>query len=523
MEAGITNNILEFWRNTSEDPFQVLFERAPIMMHSIDHDGRLMQVSNFWARQLGYDIDEMVGRKSIEFLTPECRKYAETTGMPKLMASGAIHNLEYEFVRKDGSILSALLSATTINEGDEKAEPKNPRSLAIIFDNTEAKRALALLNQKQRSEMLGRLASGIAHDFSNILSVILGSLEALQDDFENPEREIVVLDAIRATRRGASLTQQLLSFGRQAGLKPRVIDVNRAVRDLESMLSRVFPANIEIETLATSGLWPARVDQPQLETAILNLATNARDAMPDGGTFTLETSNITVTEASLVARNGEIAPGDYTTLCASDTGVGIPPELVERVFEPFFSTKAPGAGSGMGLAMVQGFAEQSSGAVHLRSEAGFGTSIRLYFPAVMAAQVETSDRADGTGLSSLTTNSGPHVLVVEDGDDVRKVVVTQLRALGYRVTEAGSGDLAMSLLEAGDRPDLLLTDVVLSGSLQGPTLVAEARKLIPDLRVLYVSGYPDDAQNTGETGHDTRLMKPVGRAQLARAVKTVLA
>lgn len=520
MEVVITNNILEFWRSTGEDPFQALFDRAPIMMQTFDAQGVLQGVSTFWAAKLGFEPSEMQNLPLTQFLAPDSLKCAETIALPQFFETGEMHDVEFEFLCKDGKPLSVLMSASTF----QADPPQEQRSLAVMFDNTESKRALALLSQKQRSEMVGRLVGGVAHDFNNLLSVILGSLESLQDDFDHPERDIFVLDAIRATRRGATLTQQLLTYGRQAAQRSQVFDLNRVVRNTEAMLRRVFPPQIELETMITSGLWTTRLDQHQLETALLNLATNARDAMPDGGTFTIETGNLHISEEQATGTPETIAPGRYVVLSISDTGCGMTQETTRQMFEPFFSTKAPGAGSGMGLSMVQGFVKQSKGAIRVFSEDGFGTTVKIYFPAI-SAPASHDAVTDRTETSATNTDAATHVLVVEDEDDVRKIVVTQLRALGYKVTEASSGDLAMTLLASGCRPALLLSDVVLPGQLQGPVLATKAREMIDGLRVLYLSGYPMDHDTSGAevpAAQDLQLMKPISRAQLARAVRTAL-
>ncbi len=521
MEVVITNNILELRRSSGEDSFQSLFDSAPTMMQTFDDQGVLIKVSTFWAAKLGLEPDEMQGLPVTRFLTPASRKYVESIALPQFFETGKMQDIELEFLDTDGNQISVLMSASMLQS--ESAQGRH--ALAIMFDNTRHKHTLALLNQKHRAETVGHLVGGVAHDFNNLLSVILGSLESLQDDFDHPERDIFILDAIRATRRGATLTQQLLTYGQQAALRPQVVDLNRLVRNTEVMLKRLFPSQIAVETMITSGLWTTRLDQNLLETVLMSLATNARDAMPDGGTFTVETGNLHISGERAAASSEPIDPGRYVVLSVSDTGCGMTDEIASRIFEPFFSTKLPGAGAGMGLSMIKGFVKQSKGIIRVYTEDGFGTTIKIYFPAIGTTTPYDvfTDRIEKTYATS--TDAAAQVLVVEDEDDVRKVVATQLRTLGYRVIEASSGDLAMTLLASGCRPALLLSDVVLPGQLQGPALAAKARKMIDGLRVLYLSGYPTGQENSpisGPASQDTQLMKPISRAQLARAVKAAL-
>jgi PAS domain S-box-containing protein len=515
----MANNILEFWKSSPDDPFNVLFAAAPIMMHSIDSEGKLLQVSAFWAKTLGYSQKEMIGQTSTRFLTPISREYAEQTVFPEFHEKGYVHNVEYDFVRKDGTQIPVLMSAVAQYGSDGTFH----RSLAILFDNTETKKAQALLGQNQRMEAIGRLVGGVAHDFNNLLSVIQGKLEFLQDDMDSPNRDEIIHDAFGAIRRGASLTQQLLSFGRRAHLQPKKTDMNRVIRDMDGMLRRLMPARIEFESVAAGGLWDTRVDRHQLDTALLNIANNARDAMPETGKITIETSNVRITEEYVASRQEDIEPGRYVMLAVSDTGTGMPENVAEQIFEPFYTTKPIGKGSGLGLSMVYGFVKQSGGAVRVHSEVGFGTTIKLYFPAVgpennAPEQILTDDEDDG----------GPHllaeILVVEDDDEVRKIMASQLRSNGFKVAEASNGDIAHALISTGYKPRVLVTDVVMPGSLQGPKLAKMARQVIDDLQVIFVSGYPNEASISNEDVHvnDVQLVKPVNRATLLRKVKKML-
>ncbi len=515
----MTDKVISFLSHSDPDPFDFFFKKAPVMMHSIDANGILQKVSTFWADRLGYDIDDMIGRPSVDFLSPQSQEAAKAI-LAEFFRTGSIHNVEYDFVARDGSIVPVLMSATA--ERDEKGEFK--RSLAVMFDNAEAKRVQAQLRQKQRMEAIGQLVGGVAHDFNNLLSVIQGNLEFLQDDLDHPQRDTFLHDALGASRRGAALTEQLLSFGRRAYLRPTGVNLNTVIRENDSMLRRLMPANIGFELITTGGLWMCELDRAQLDTAILNVINNAKDAMPEGGTVTLETANVRVKPEMVGGMGEDIEPGRYVMLAISDTGTGMSEEVAERAFEPFFTTHPVGGGSGLGLSMVHGFVRQSNGAVQIYSEANIGTTLRMYFRAV------GPDTGDGKSQDYDATRSGKtpllaDVLVVEDEADVRKVFVQQLANQGMHVAEASSGDLAHGLLVTGYRPKVLITDVVMPGKLQGPDLAALARELIPDLRVVFVSGYPQEPllQDRGMRVSDVQLYKPVTRSKLLQAVKKMLA
>ncbi|MEO9824837.1 MAG: ATP-binding protein [Paracoccaceae bacterium] len=441
--------------------------------------------------------------------------------MPDFFKTGRIHNVEYDFVRKDGSVLPVLMSAVADNDPDGNFR----RSLAVMFDNSAAKRAKAELLQKHRTDAVGQLVSGVAHDFNNLLSIIQGNLEFLREEPpESPMREVYLHDAYGAARRGATLTQQLLAFGRQVQLTPQKTNINAVMRGADGMLRRLMPANIEFETVTAGGLWSTMVDRAQLDTAILNIVNNARDAMPDGGLITIETANIQITEEYLDARKEDIAPGRYVMLAISDTGTGMTPEVMEKAFDPFYSTKTAGSGAGLGLSMVHGFVKQSEGMLQVFSEVTHGTTLKLYFPAAGAERGQdgaSKSISEETPVASALAN----VLVVEDEADVRKVMVRQLTSRGLKVLEASSGDLAHGLLMTGFKPHVMVTDVVMPGKMQGPDLAKAARELVPDLRVIFVSGYLNEAAINVDGIHvdDVQLVKPVSRDQFVSTVLRLIA
>ncbi|WP_299401779.1 PAS domain-containing hybrid sensor histidine kinase/response regulator [uncultured Roseobacter sp.] len=513
----MTNNILRYWQSIkSDDPMQGLFSAAPILMHSIDERGILLKVSQFWADKLGYSVDDMVGRASTDFLSPASKEYAEKVVLPEFFRTGKIYNVEYDFVRKDGQTLPVLMSAMAeYNDGGAYV-----RSLAVMFDNTEAKHAAAELSQKQRMEAIGSLVGGVAHDFNNLLAIVQGNLEFLKRDPDDKDRGEFIDTALSAVRRGAGLTQQLLSYGRKAHLTPTRINLNEIVKGADRMVKRLMPANVLIETVTDAGLWETEADPALLETAILNILNNARDAMPDGGRITMETCNVRISGDYILSRQEELEPGRYVMLAISDTGAGIDAATLAQVFEPFFTTKTVGQGSGLGLSMVFGFMRQSKGTIRAYSEVGVGTTFKLYFPAANAANVPVY----APRMERQAVPAGETILVAEDDLEVRRVLVRQLSDENLTVVECASGDEALRQIEGGVRPTILLTDIVMPGSVQGPELAARVRDILPDIHVLFISGYPTEAaiHGNGVKPEDKYLVKPVNKSELISAVHDLL-
>ena len=376
------------------------------------------------------------------------------------------------------------------------------------------------LRQSQRLEALGQLTGGIAHDFNNLLTVILGNAEILSDGLKpGSEYHQLAEMILGAALRGSELTARLLAFARRQALDPQAVDINRLIVNLEPLLRRTLGEHVEIELVRGAGLWPALIDAGQLEDAVLNLCLNARDAMPGGGRLTIETAN-TRLDRDYAARHPSVEAGQYVLVAVSDTGTGIAPEDLERVFEPFFSTKEKGKGTGLGLSMVYGFIKQSGGHVNIYSEPGQGTTLRMYLPraygAAAAQEAETEERRSVGGREK--------VLLVEDDELVRRYAVRELAALGYVVLEAANGPRALEVFAAHPDIDLLFTDVVMPGGLSGRELADRVRVSRPDLRVLFTSGYTENAiVHHGRLDPGVHLLaKPYRRAELARAVRRAL-
>ena len=349
------------------------------------------------------------------------------------------------------------------------------------------------LRQSQKMEAVGQLTGGIAHDFNNLLTGIVGSLELLrtriaQGRFGQVERYVAAAQG--AADRAAALTHRLLAFSRRQTLDPRPTDVNRLVTSMEELIRRTVGPAIHVETVMSGGLWPALCDANQLENALLNLSINARDAMPDGGRLTIEAVNARLDD-SYARQHHEVAPGQYVAVSVTDTGTGMPPEVIARAFDPFFTTKPLGQGTGLGLSMVYGFAKQSNGYVRIYSEAGQGTTVRLYLP--RSTEGENAEREGVKETATVLAPEGGTVLVVDDEPVVRMLVGEVLRELGYGVVEANDGVRGMRAAEAMPRIDLLVTDVGLPNGMNGRQLADALRARRPGLKVLFITGYAENA------------------------------
>jgi PAS domain S-box-containing protein len=389
----------------------------------------------------------------------------------------------------------------------------------VIAEIAERRATEAKLAQAQKMETVGKLTGGVAHDFNNLLQVVSGNLQLLTKDVAgNARAEQRVSNAMAGVSRGAKLAAQLLAFGRRQALEPKVVNVSRFVRGMDDMLRRAIGEAIEIETIVAGGLWNTFIDPAQIENALLNLAINARDAMDGRGKLTIELGNAFLDDA-YVRNHDEVKAGQYVMLAVSDTGSGMTPDILEKVFEPFFSTKGEGKGSGLGLSMVYGFVKQSGGHVNIYSEPGHGTTIKLYLPRAMEREdVEVvSDAGPITGGTET-------VLVVEDDAEVRATVVEMLTDLGYRVLKAVDAASALVVIESGVPIDLLFTDVVMPGTLKSPELARKARERLPDIAVLFTSGYTENSIVHGgrlDAGLEL-LSKPYTREALARKFRHVL-
>ncbi len=390
-----------------------------------------------------------------------------------------------------------------------------------VTTEAELSRSRELLHQAQKLDALGRLTGGVAHDFNNLLAIVLGNLELLREGVGSMEQPRLIDEAIRATLRGRALTHKMLGFARKAQLELVPLSLNEVITHMDELFRRTLPANIALETVLMGGLWTVMADRNLFENALLNLVINARDALPSGGRLTIETANLRITEDYVAERHEDLVPGRYVMVAVSDTGTGISPEVLSRIFEPFFTTKEAHKGSGLGLSMVHGFVKQLGGTIRVYSEAGVGTTVKLMLRATMAEG--GSDREEAAAPEAVSLPPA-RILLVEDDPGVRKVLCLRLAREGFDIREAADAEEAIRIFEKEAPFDLLLTDVVMPGRLMGPMLARRLREHQPGLKVIFLSGYPNEAaiHGNGLRPEDIQLMKPVGSADLLRALAKAL-
>ena len=418
--------------------------------------------------------------------------------------------------RDNGKTISLVANGGPIQHGTQRS----PAGIVVYHDVTAAKESERHLRQSQKMEALGQLTGGIAHDFNNVLTVITGTVGILADGVaDKPELAEIVKMIDDAAERGGALTSHLLAFSRRQPLEPRETNVGELIAETSRLLRPTLGEQIEIETIADDAVSAAMIDPAQLTTAILNLALNARDAMPEGGKLTLEAHDVFVDDG-YAASNADMLPGAYVLIAVSDTGAGIPADVIDKVFDPFFTTKEVGKGTGLGLSMVYGFVKQSGGHVKIYSEPGYGTTVRMYLPRAAGEAQPLPASAD----SETILRGDETVLVVEDDPLVRKYAVAQVMALGYTTLAAVDSAEALSVIDSRDDIDLLFTDMVMPGTANGRDLAEEAKKRRPDLKVLFTSGYTEDAiVHHGRLDPGVLLLaKPYRRSDLARMLRLAL-
>lgn len=479
--------------------------------------GRVVECDQIYAGMHGLTVEEFISldieSEIIGNLIHEDDRQ-KNVDLQSRIFKGEVVISELRHVLPSGEIRSLRKIFSPLNPSD----PENEFYEVVGQDVTETRQLQDKLFQSQKMDAIGKLTGGVAHDFNNLLAVTLGNLEHLNDEVTDPDLKKLIQNSIDATLRGADLTGNMLSFARKAPLKPTIVDLNQLVQEMEKWIGRTLPSTIEVETELPAGLWPCKVDPTSAESGLLNLILNARDAMPQGGKLTLVTSNVTVDENCVELRNENVEPGRYVLLSVTDTGEGIPSKNLKTIFEPFFTTKPVGSGSGLGLSMVEGFMRQTGGTILVSSEPNVGTTFKLYFPAATTTQTKvraTSDKISDRDSGKLST-----ILVVEDNAEVLNTFRMTLMKYGYRVLAATSGDEAYKTFQEEPDIDLLLTDIVMPGDLQGATLAKALRELRPYLPVVFMSGHASE-----ETVHesevrpqDIRLVKPIRREDLLRAV-----
>jgi PAS domain S-box-containing protein len=447
-------------------------------------EGNLKTINPAWATVLGRPHAELVSRPFADIIHPD--DLATTAGVVEtLMRGEPVHQFHVRLLKADGTPIAFAWSAV----------PDAVTGSGIFYtvgrDITEDQNREEMLRQSQKMEAVGQLTGGLAHDFNNLLTGMMGNLELLQmriargrtDDLDR-----FILAAQGAGRRAASLTQRLLAFSRRQTLDPKPTDVHRLIRGLEDLLQRTVGPETAIVVADAPDLWPAMIDGTQLESGLLNLSINARDAMPGGGRITIEAANKHLDQRAALLHDME--PGDYLSICVTDTGTGMEPQVIERVFEPFFTTKPLGQGTGLGLSMVYGFARQSGGQVRIYSEVGMGTTVCIYLPRYHGEPM--NDVTDGSPLEQIRAG-GETVLVVDDEATIRHLIDEVLDEQGYTVIGAGDGAAGIKVLQSGARIDLLITDVGLPNGMNGRQVADAARSLRPGLKVLFITGYADNA------------------------------
>jgi PAS domain S-box-containing protein len=464
-----------------------LWQNSGDLLVVVDHGGVLQAVSPVSTALLGWTPEEMVGHSIFDFILPEDR--AATYRALDKAVQGPLEQLENRYRHKEGGF--RWMSWVAMPEG--ASVYATGRHITAQKDAAEAlQRTEEQLRQAQKMEAVGQLTGGIAHDFNNLLTGITGSLEMLETRLAQGRLDAMprYVDAAQgAAKRAASLTQRLLAFSRRQTLDPRSVNVNRLIGDMEDLIRRTTGPAIELEVVGAAGLWATLVDPNQLENALLNLCINARDAMPDGGRLTIETANKWLDDNA--ARDRELPPGQYISLCVTDTGIGMTPEVIARAFDPFFTTKPLGEGTGLGLSMIYGFVRQSNGQVRIYSEVGQGTTMCLYLPR------HFGEANEGDVRSAIESQHyGGHdetVLVVDDEPTVRMLIVDVLRDAGYTAIEAADGPTGLTVLRSDARIDLLITDVGLPGGMNGRQVADAGRMVRPDLKVLFITGYAENA------------------------------
>lgn len=500
----------------SERHFRSMADSMPALLGIGETAHDMVFVNKPWIDYTGAPLDEHLGQNWYDFIHPED---VERVAMAMQAAYDRRESItvEYRLRRADG------IYRWFADRGVPRFSPDGEYlgHIGVLFDTTELRDAQAQLRQSQKMEAMGQLTGGVAHDFNNLLSVILGHAELLGDRFMADDQARRSLKSIVvAASRAANLTNRLLAFSRRQQLKPEPTDVNELILEIESMLRRTIGEHIAVDVRMGEGIWPALTDPSQLEIALVNLAVNARDAMPAGGRLIIDTSNVSL-DRNYAAQIPDLEPGDYALIAVIDSGEGIPPALIEKVFEPFFTTKEVGKGTGLGLSMVYGFVKQSGGHIKIYSELGIGTTVRIYLPRSAEAPARMAEPAD---FARPVVGGSETILVVEDDTMVRENVEAQLARLGYRVIAAPDGPAALGELRQGNPIDLLFTDVIMPGGVNGRQLAETALEIRPGLRVLFTSGYPEDVfadQGWGAMGRRI-LAKPYRREDLARKIRQVL-
>jgi PAS domain S-box-containing protein len=490
----------------SEERLRKLYRETPLPLHAVGVDRRIEQVSDAWLKLLGYPREDTMGRALTDFMTEDSKRRYDKTVWPRLQLGDDIQEVECQFVRKSGEVLDVLLNAH-----EERVDGKPVRLLGGIVDITARKRAEEALRLSQRLEAMGQLTGGVAHDFNNLLMVITGAADRLGRTIQDEKLAGPLEMIATAVKRGKDLTGQLLSFARRQTFETAVLDLTEMLPKFEEMLKRSLRGDIEIRAQTDGSPCRVHVDQGELELALLNLGVNARDAMPDGGILSLAIRMVELFGGADI----DSLRGTFVVLELTDTGVGISAETLTHIFDPFFTTKGPGKGTGLGLSQVYGFAKQSGGAATVRSEPGRGTTISIYLPATDApVQVEQKTKpVVATPRMGMGT-----VLLVEDSKEVVAVLAEYLGQLGFAVDHAWNASEALRNLQSKGPYQLVVTDILMPGSVSGFDLARIVRGKYSKIQILLTTGFSERAQEAVVAGFSV-LRKPYDLQTLFDAIR----
>ncbi len=498
---------------SSQSFFQLILNSVPISIAYVEKDETITFANQNYLDWFRVRQPELIGKKIRHITSEESYRIIR----PRIDRVLAGEMVTYS-AGAERDMQDFELEVTYIPHRDDSGDVIG--FFSVVQDMTLHRRLEAELRQAQKMEAVGQLTGGVAHDFNNLLSIIVGNLQLLSRPLQGQEKLVELADsALKAALRGADLTKRLLSLSRRQVLEPRLLDVNELVMEMDELLRRTLGNSVDIETRFAKNLHPATIDPGQLESALLNLAINARDAMPEGGQLLIETSNLSIPESGS-PEFPQATPGEYVFLAVSDTGCGMPSDVADRAFEPFFTTKDVSKGSGLGLSMVHGFVEKSGGFTSIRSNVGVGTRLRLLFP--MADDDTASSEQQ---IIEIEMPRGDEcILVVEDDNEVRKTTIALLTDLGYQALEAGDGPSALRVLGAHPEIDLLFSDVMMPGGMRGPVLAQQAGEIRPDLPVLFATGFAESTilYKGVEASPDSVICKPYGHDELARKIRRVL-
>lgn len=508
-----SQKLLEVAERAAKETLSAVIDASPVGILCLAPDRKVLVWSRAAEQIFGYTAEEAVGRPYM--LVPPSHEAEYDDLFARALAGEILRDVRVKRRHKDGSLVDISFNAAAMFESWE--------AKAVAFaltDITERNRLEQQLRESQKMDAIGQLTGGVAHDFNNVLAVITGTIDILADGVAGkPELAAIAKLISEAADRGAELTGHLLAFARRQPLQPRKTDIRQAATEAIKLLRPTLGEQVEIEWRPQEDAWPALVDPAQLITAILNLALNARDAMPDGGKLTIEISNAILDEVYAKAHS-EVEPGAYVMVAVSDTGHGIPTSIREKVFEPFFTTKGIGKGTGLGLSMVYGFVKQSRGHIKLYSEEGHGTTFKIYVPRAVGVATEIAEPSTADPL----IGGSETILVVENDPDVCTSVTVQLKSLGYKPMTAVNAQEALAIFDSGARFDLLFTDVIMPGKMNGRALAEEIAKRRSPLKVLFTSGYTENAIiHHGRLDPGVFLLpKPYRKSDLARMVRRAL-